>query len=260
MKAEAVANIPGRGKILNGSVIVADRSSVYLAGEHVYRWTSGKNLGILREMKESEHPVALALDAIESRLYVLVEPSNRLLVIDPTGGSIIAEHPLPGYIASRWLIPAKGGGVFGFENNGTIYRLGLKGKPERLESRIPSTRGLEFICEVTSVAADPDGRVWGGTREGYLFSIELDGKRVINHGKPGTYYLKGVAAVNDAIYCFGGGDFGDTHLYCFRERGGFEDLGLITRRLVATAVWKNGALYGGEYSSASAMFRFVPDR
>lgn len=261
MKAEMLARVPGGGKIVNGSVLASSGTSVYLAGTRLYRWGGGTGLTLFGRLKETERPVALALDAASSRLYVLTEPGNRLLVLDPETGTQLQEYEIPGYVASRWLVPVKEGGVFGFENNGTIYRIGPDGKRKKLRDRVPSTRGLEFVCEVTSAAAGPDGGVWGGTREGYLFSIEPDGNRVINHGKPGTTYLKGVVATGDAVYCFGGGDFGDTHLYRFREKRGFEDLGLISHRLVAAAVLgDDGNLYGGEFSSASALFRFVPER
>ena len=261
MKTEMLARVPGNGKIVNGSVLASSGTSVYLAGTRLYRWRGGNVLKGFGQLRETERPVALALDAVSPRLYVLTEPENRLLALDSETGARLQEYEIPGYVASRWLVPAKEGGVFGFENNGTVYRIGPDGKRRKLQDRVPSTRGLEFICEVTSAAAGPDGRVWGGTREGYLFSIEPEGKRVINHGKPGTYYLKGVVATGDAVYCFGGGDFGDTHLYRFREKRGFEDLGLITRRLVAAAVpGDDGSIYGGEFSSASALFRFVPER
>jgi hypothetical protein len=261
LRAEALVQVPGQGEILNGSVLASAGGTVYMAGEHVYRWTEGKSPAILQTMEASERPAALALDAMAPRLYVLAEPSNRLMVLDTVSGALLREYEIPGYVASRWLVPARQGGVFGFGNNGAVYRLGSDGKLARLEDRIPSTRGLEFVCEVTSATPGPRGGVWGGTREGYLFSIDPDGNRVVNHGKPGTYYLKGVVAVADEIYCFAGGDFGDTHLYRFREKGGFEDLGLITRRLVAAAVLgKDGNLYGGEFSSASGVFRFVPEK
>jgi outer membrane protein assembly factor BamB len=259
LRAEALASIPGGKRIINGSVIASSEGSVFLAGKHVFRWTAGSGLSVFAPMEGENRPVALASDAAAARLYVLIEPANRLLVLESKTAAQLRAYEIPGYIASRWLVPAKGGGVFGFENNGTVYRIGPDGKRTRLADRVPATRGLEFICEVTSAAGAPDGRVWGGTREGYLFSIEADGSRVINHGKPGTYYLKGVAVVGDAVYCFGGGDFGDTHLHRFRIGGGFEDLGLMSRRLVSAAVpGEDGSVWAGEFSSASALLRFLP--
>ena len=258
---EILARLPGGERIVNGGVLASSGASVFVAGTRLYRWTKGSGLEIFGRLKDDERPVALALDAAAARLYVLTDPANRLLVLDAENGSRLGGHEIPGYVASRWLVPAKNGGVFGFENNGRVYRLGPGGERKTLEGRVPSTRGIEFICEVTSAASGPDGRVWGGTREGYLFSVDPEGKRVVNHGKPGLYYLKGVVVAGDAVYSFAGGDFGDTHLYRFRESGGFEDLGLVTRRLVSAAVrGSDGNLYGGEFSSASALFRFSPDR
>ena len=134
-----------------------------------------------------------------------------------------------------------------------------EGKINRLKDYVPSFRGLEFITEVTSVTTGEDEKIWGGTRQGYLFSINPKSEKVINHGKPGTYYLKGVTVLSDAVYSYGGGDFGDTHLHRYKEGQGFEDLGIVTKKLVNSAVkGKDGKLYGGEYSSSSAIFRYEP--
>ena len=195
MKVELLAKIPVRARMINGNVLAQAGNAVYLAGEHIYRRTEGRNLEVFRPMKETERPVAVAVDAVRPYLYALTEPANKLMIFRLEDGVLLHEVEIPGYVVSRWLVPAKDGGVFGFENNGLIYRLGYAGDLRRLECRIPSARGLEFISEVTAAAAGPDGRVWGGTREGYLFSFDPGGNRVIDHGKPGAYYLKGVTVL-----------------------------------------------------------------
>ena len=109
---------------------------------------------------------------------------------------------------------------------------------------------------MTSLSTAKNGTIWGGTREGYLFSINTENDAVFNYGKPGTYYLKGVTALSDGVYSFGGGDFGDTHMYRYTERQGFEDLGLVTSNPVHEAVQgEDGKLYAGEYSSAASIIR-----
>ena len=71
--------------------------------------------------------------------------------------------------------------------------------------------------------------------------------------------MKGITPLSDAVYSYGGGDFGDTHLHRYIEGQGFEDLGIVTKKLVNAAVkGKDGKLYGGEYSSSSAIFRYEP--
>ena len=132
---------------------------------------------------------------------------------------------------------------------------------KRLEDLIPAFKGREFMAEVTSVTVAEDGGIWGGTREGYLFSINPKDDKVINHGKPGTYYLKGVTVLGDGVYCFGGGNFGDTHLRRYSVKKGFEDMGLITRNLINTAVkGRDGKLYAGEYNAASSIIRYSKDK
>jgi outer membrane protein assembly factor BamB len=258
-KIEDLGIIQAKQKMINGNVIVSTEKAVYFAGDHIYTWTPEKGIKAFMPMAEKEKPVALAVDRVASYLYVLTEPANKLLVLNMEDGKIIRDYQLEGYVVSRWLVPAKNGGVYGFENNGWVYTVNREGKMKRLKGHIPSLRGLEFIAEVTSVATEEDGKVWGGTRQGYLFSIDPEREKIINHGKPGTYYLKGVSVLPDGVYSFGGGDFGDTHLYRYREGEGFEDLGLITKKLVNAAVrGKDGKLYGGEYSSSSSVFRFTP--
>jgi hypothetical protein len=184
--------------------------------------------------------------------------TSTVAVNTPLNG-IPVSLSIEGYVVSRWLAPAKDGGVYGFENNGRIYQVNNKGKMVRLKNFVPSFRGLEFITEVTSITTGDDGKIWGGTRQGYLFSINPKDDKVIDHGKPGTYYLKGITVLSDVVYSFGGGDIGDTHLHKYEEKQGFEDLGIVTKKLVnATIKGIDGKIYAGEFSSSSAMFRYEP--
>ncbi len=49
-----------------------------------------------------------------------------------------------------------------------------------------------------------------------------------------------------------GGDFGETLLFTYSDEQGFEDKGLITKKLVNAAVaGEDGKIYIGEYSSSS---------
>ncbi|MEA3477785.1 MAG: hypothetical protein U9R60_06365 [Bacteroidota bacterium] len=257
-KIEDLGNIKAK-EIINGNVIVATKKKVFFAGDEIYTWTPENGIKTFASLPENERPVALAIDKKTPYLYVLTEPANKLLVLNIENGKLVRDYQIDGYVVSRWLASAKDVGVYGFENNGRIYKVDREGKMNRLKDYVPSFRGLEFITEVTSVTTGEDGKIWGGTRQGYLFSINQKNEKVINHGKPGTYYLKGVTVLSDAVYSYGGGDFGDTHLHRYKEEQGFEDLGIVTKKLVNAAVkGKDGRLYGGEYSSSSAIFRYEP--
>jgi len=253
---ENLGIIPSKKKAINGHIIIAGKNGVFFAGDGIYRWTKEKGMETLRSMPEEERPVALAFDRKSPYLYVLTEPANRLLLINIENGELAGKYQLEGYVQSRWLGAAKDGGVYGFENDGRIYKVDSHKNMKRLAAQVPSLKGLGFMAEVTSLSTAKNGTIWGGTREGYLFSINTENDAVFNYGKPGTYYLKGVMALSDGVYSFGGGDFGDTHMYRYTEGQGFEDLGLVTSNPVHEAVQgEDSKLYAGEYSSAASIIR-----
>lgn len=258
LKIEKLAEIPVSKEIQNGNGVVAGNQGVFVIGENLYRW-SGSGLQIFRKF-DKILPAALALDRKKNRLYVLTEPDNQLLVLDASDGSELKRFYLIGSVQSRWLVPLKNGGVVGFEGNAGVYKIDEGLNLKRFRRRFASFKGLEFIAEVTSATVGADGKVWGGTREGYLFSIDPAKGLVANWGKPGPYYLKGVVASKKAVYAMSGGNFGDTHLFRFRRDAGFEDLGVLTKKLVHCAVHGgDGNIYVGEYSSSSNVLRFAPD-
>jgi outer membrane protein assembly factor BamB len=89
-----------------------------------------------------------------------------------------------------------------------------------------------------------------------VHAIILTETQDLQAGKPGTYYLKGVVVKGGIVYSMSGGDFGETHLFIYNNDSGFEDLGIVTKKLVNSAVLgDDGKIYAGEYSSSSAMLR-----
>ncbi len=259
-RIEKLAEIPVSEKILNGNDIVAGRHGIFVIGKYLYCWRSG-DLKIFKHFKNSEFPVALALDKQKPYLYVLTEPNNNLLVLNISDRSEIERFSLYGPVQSRWLAPLKEGGLIGFEGNAGVYIITDQLKKEQLSQHFASFKGLEFIAEVTSVTTAKDSTIWGGTREGYLFSIDPDNGYVANWGKPGPYYLKGVTVIGDDIYAISGGNFGETHIFRFCKETGFEDLGLLTQKLVNCAVkGDDEKIYMGEYSSSSSIIRFSGNR
>jgi len=254
---DKLGKIPAKEKIYNGNEVVAGKAGVFVIGDDLYRWNTKSGFTVFYDFEGEELPAALALDKKNPYLYVLTEPDNILLVLNTEDWSKVTSFQLNGPVQSRWLAPLKKGGVIGFEVNSVVYKIDNNLNLKKFEQRYPSLKGLEFISEVTSVTVDDKGKVWGGTREGYLFSVDAENEIVKNHGKPGPYYLKGVVAKGDKIYSMSGGDFGDTHLFVYSKNKGFEDIGIVTRKLANSAVkGDDGKIYIGEYSSASFILRF----
>jgi len=255
---EKLGKIPAKEKIYNGNDVVVGKAGVFVVGDDLYRWNKKSGFTVFYDFEGVDLPAALALDKKNPYLYVLTEPDNVLMVLNTEDWSKVKSFQLNGPVQSRWLAPLKDGGVIGFEVNSVVYKIDNNLNLKKFEQRYPSLKGLEFISEVTSVTVDDKGKVWGGTREGYLFSVDAENEIVKNHGKPGPYYLKGIVSKGDKIYSMSGGDFGDTHLFAYSKERGFEDKGLITQKLVTCAVkGDDEIIYLGEYSSSSSVLRFI---
>ena len=256
-KLENLGRIPAKEKIYNGNDVVACKEGIFVIGEDLYRWNKKTGFTVFYNFEGEQLPSAIAKDKVNPYLYVLTEPDNILLVLNTEDWSKVKSFQLTGPVQSRWLVPLNEGGLIGFEVNSVVYKINKDLTLEKLEQRYPSLKGLEFISEVTSATVDSKGKVWGGTREGYLFSVDADNGNVVNHGKPGPYYLKGIVEKDGIIYSMSGGNFGETHLFTYQERKGFEDKGLVTEKLVNCSVkGDDGKIYLGEYSSSSSVLRF----
>ncbi len=255
---EKLGEIPAKEKIFNGNGVAACKEGIFVTGNDLFRWSKERGFRIIRDFEKGVLPVAIAKDKKQPYLYVLTEPDNILLVLHTEDWKELKRFQLYGPVQSRWLSLLKEGGVVGFEGNGVVYKINKDLEMKKMAGHIPSLKGLEFISEVTSATTDDEDIVWGGTREGYLFSVDTKKEIVYNHGKPGPYYLKGVVVKNGLVYSMSGGDFGDTHLFTFSSEKGFEDRGVVTEKLINCAVLgEDGKIYMGEYSSSSSILRLT---
>ncbi len=247
-----LGKIPIKWEILNGNILAFAKERIFIAASNIYAYKKGEGIKLFKKLGGEDNAVAIAKDFSKDLLYVLTDPSNSLLILNIENGEIIKRIKLNGYVNSRWLIPTKNG-VYGFESDANIYKIDFSGKKTYLKNDIPSLKGLEFITEITGAAYDGRDKIWVGTRQGYLFSINILNDKVFNYGKPGPYYLKGITLIGNRVYAFSGGDFGDTHLFEYSSENGFKDYGLVSDNLVNDCVGKDGKLIAGEFSSNSSL-------
>ncbi len=255
-KLEKLGKIPLKEKMFNGNGVVACSDGIFVTGDDLLKWSGENGFETFRDFENEQIPAAIAKDRKQPWLYVLTEPDNVLVVLNLESRKEMKRFQLYGPVQSRWLVPLKEGGMVGFEGNGGVYKINEDLAMEKVAGHLPSLKGLEFIAEVTSATADDEDVVWGGTREGYLFSVDTEKGMVTNHGKPGPYYLKGVVVKDGRVYSMSGGNFGETHLFIYDANAGFEDRGIVTRKLVNSAVLgDDGKIYIGEYNSSSSILR-----
>ncbi len=255
---ENLGKIPTKEKIYNGNGVAVCKDGIFVIGDALYRWNEESGFTVFHKFEDKQIPSAIAKDKKKPYLYVITEPDNILIVLNTEDWKEEKSFQLNGPVQSRWLAPLPEGGIVGFEVNSVVYKIDKDLHLEKLSQRYPSLKGLEFISEVTSVTVDSKGKVWGGTREGYLFSVDSEKGEVKNYGKPGPYYLKGVVSKDGKIYSVSGGDFGETHLFEYSKDKGFVDKGLLTNSLVNCAVTgEDGNIYLGEYSFSSSVLRFT---
>jgi hypothetical protein len=112
-----------------------------------------------------------------------------------------------------------GDAVYGVVDQGRMFRYDtMTGDLKRLEVFIPSLAGLEFYNRLQSAAIDSATRtMYGGTRDGLLFAMNLDslsftvlGKPVLQPGMPGLTVAK-----DGRVFGIGGAKGGMAHLFCY---------------------------------------------
>ena len=246
------ATIPANVPILNGSVVAAVRDRIFTVGDHLFAFSNDGSRDAAVTYDDGRHPIALCASGDEEHLFVQVDPENVIEIYRTDTFDKIATIELGGYASCRWLVPAPDGGVIGFGNNATVFHITPNGEQTVLPGRLPALRGTEFITEVTGATVAANGTVWGGTREGYLFSVDVSAGVIRNWGKPGADYLKGIMVMDGGVYAFSGGDFGCTHLHRLDPPTGFSDLGVACDKLVNVAVaLPDNTIILGEYCAGS---------
>lgn len=91
-----------------------------------------------------------------------------------------------GYQRSRTMFFDAHAALYTAGKEGFLFRYspGATGPVEKLTAQLPAVRGREPWASLDAAVLGPDGLVYGGTFDGYLFSLDLKTMTVVNLGKP----------------------------------------------------------------------------
>jgi len=103
-------------------------------------------------------------------------------------GQVAGTRPFEeksGYQLSRVLVLTPAGEVFTAGDGGAIFHY-MPGAATvtKLNARLPAITGRESYASLDAAAFGPDGLLYGGTYDGYLFTFDPKTGNIVNHGKP----------------------------------------------------------------------------
>lgn len=130
-------------------------------------------------------------------------------------------------LGSLLFLPA---GLVGSGHRGRLYYLDLKTfSMNPLQASIPGLIGRERLRWLDSIV-EVGSTVYGGTSEGYLFSLAFDPVRVQNYGKPlPEGRIWGLTSISPTeIFGIGGDEHGVSRMFSFdTEKKTFQEHGLV---------------------------------
>lgn len=136
-----------------------------------------------------------------------------------------------GYQVSNAFFFDAEGNVYTAGRDGVIYRYSPgKGKLEELEARLPAIKGREPWASLDAAVSGPDGLIYGGSFDGYLFTFNPKTNEVVNLGKPlRQQRIQGLAFSKGKLYGVGGEEEGLPRAFAFDlKTHGFELGGTLT--------------------------------
>lgn len=233
---------------------------------------------------------ALTINPAGNEIYGITYPdghffiynidSNEFTDLGPVDEEIVFHGPerywrsLP-----RALVCDQSGKVFFSGTKGIIrYYDPVSRKLISTEAKIPGDYYyLQFFTDYAVVeyfATDSCGLIYGGTSDGYLFSLETTGMKLVNLGKMrASRRLRCLTVGLDGkVYMMAGerSSSKPCQFYCYDPlTGGFDDLGLLIvdrspyyywrgQQFDAMTTGKDGTLYIGESERSSHLFLFIP--
>ncbi|MEE8604912.1 MAG: hypothetical protein V3S65_06030, partial [Candidatus Aminicenantaceae bacterium] len=138
--------------------------------------------------------------------------------------------------------------------------------------RLPSELGREFKTIVDAMVLGPDGLIYGGTSDGFIFRFNPEAKKISNLGKPIMQNrIRGLAFSHDGdLYGMGGEPGGAVRLFVYRsaERS-YENLGLLDVNRIPYYAWlaydadsmvtgQDGTIFIGETGRIAHLYILYP--
>jgi hypothetical protein len=233
---------------------------------------------------------ALTINPGGNEIYGLTYPDGHFFIYSIAGkkftdlGSVderIVFHGPERYWRSlpRALVCDKSGKVFMSGTNGIIkFYCPVGKKIISTDIKIPGDYYyMQFYSDYSVVeyfTKDPSGLIYGGTCDGYLFSLATDSLKLTNLGKVrASRRLRCLSVgINGRVYLMAGerSTSRPCQFYCYDpHKGGFEDLGLLIvdrspyyywrgQQFDSMVTGKDGTLYLGESERRSHLFLYIP--
>ena len=238
---------------------------------------------------------ALAFDHRKRQIYGLTYPDGRFFVYDIRAAKPVDVGPVDEEVVfhgperhwrslPRALLVDDSGRVFTSGTGGAlIYYSPASGKLVRTGIQVPGDYyHVQFYRDhavIECLALSPSGLIYGGTCDGYLFSLDSRGSepramKLVNLGKArASRRLRCLAiGANGKVYFMAGERSAarPCQCYCYDPHsGGFEDLGLLIVDRSPYYYWRgyqfdsmttgiDGTIYLGESDRRAHLFLFLP--
>jgi hypothetical protein len=164
------------------------------------------------------------------------------------------------------------GNVFTSGEGGHLYRFSPKSKKlEALGITLPGVPGREAYNRVDAWATSPEGSLYGGTSDGYLFRLDTARREAENLGKPlNQYRVRGLAFAGGKLYGVGGDDDEMARLFSYDPaRGVYRLLGMVDVNHRPYYAWQayvidsvaaglDGTIYLGQAERKSKLYLYYP--
>ncbi len=138
--------------------------------------------------------------------------------------------------------------------------------------RLPCELGREFMAIVDAMVLGPDGLIYGGTSDGYIFRFNPEKNKITNLGKPVMRRrIRGLAfSLDGDLYGMGGEPGGAVRLFVLRSaEGSYENLGLLDVNRSPYYAWlayeadsmvtgKDGTIFIGETGRIAHLYLLYP--
>jgi hypothetical protein len=291
--------VSAQGDVYIGGAMDVDNNGAGYSkygGGHLFRYghrdDQGAKIKLGRALDVSDLgvPIAgesiysLALDRLSNTIYGLSYPSGYFFSYPISAGraerhGLVAATRIPGEnfenerAIGRAIIIDQEGTAFTSGGGGHLFRFLPKSqKLEQLDIMIPGVPGREAYNRVDAWAVGPEGRLYGGSSDGYLFRLDPGRLYVEGLGKPlNQYRIRGLAfAGNGKLYGVGGDDDEMARLFSYDPAGGrYDILGMVDVNHRPYYAWQayvidsviaglDGTMYFGQSERKSKLYIYYP--